>query len=1358
MSTAPNSWFIVKTAYDEPTELNYTLGNGTAGQYVVQSANTLIILPDGSFSTTGINANDIIVLDIPNIESYITASNCIKRINVNVNVVLFVDGGSYGSLGFSLTNFSNILSFKIRVKSNSESTPVPIDLNKCSNLKSIDIDRFKLTKLDASVCSSLSGNLDLQYCSITSISTVNCKNLTGIIFPSSSVIESLNLGNCSSITEIIELSKTNFSTLPIINLSGTNINIININSLDLTNIAYPESMRELSITASTYNSVLDLKNYTSLTSLTLNSCGNLTGFEISSSVKTLNLNSCTNLNEIYNIPSNLTYCSIISCNFAVITSNGFIQDLILKSLPNCAAIDLLNTSTSNIRIGGDDAGIFVIDKDNFPLLEHLAIPALDITSISLSSTAENSVFKSLDINQSMCESITIPFGKFTGIQNLNFGNCTKLNKFNNSNDFTAADISSLTIVDLTNTKFTTVDVHGSSSIADIYFPSGVTKIDMQGLVNISDFSMSNYQQLEYLDISNTGIILLSGDYASKPTSEIEIYATHESFSSLTLSNGNIKTIEFNTSGFSNINCASCSFAGNTLDLSTYSGLTDITLTNCGLNTLSINGNATKLDASGNLFTSISVDNLQSSSLSTINLANCSKFNGFNNTGEISGLPNTITSLNLGGTNTTEIEYNGESNTGFTELILPNTMQIINLSNCQYLNSSIDPADMNSLEIFNTPNCNQSTSIEFNSTNLREIDISNNNISSISFTSTPTIESLNLENTKITGNFENGTYNINLSKLSTLKLAGTNITRISIPYSENVIGIIENFSLPSDCTSLNISDQDSINNLSTILKNGTNLVILFARNCNIEGTLEINSQSLSVVSLYNNPDLSTFDLSNYHNLTSFDLGETSITDISINSDSTITTATHSTSTENIIFTKAFFSEALQNLSFYIGDSPNLKSLSLINTNISNLTCSNCPKLSSIILTPSSTKSREIIENNSLANLTIDNCESLPSLQINNCTALTTASISSCQILESLYLNNCPILNSLSVNSLTKLSTLELIDCNIFAGNSLFNTDLMSTLPNLVTLKLTNTRVQQTIINNSSTFTTLTGSLKGTNADGDTIGISTLNLNGCTNFAGITDDSGSTISFASAIPYAESINVGNTNISNINCSGLSSLTTLILPSVATQLNIANCASLNEIDISNCVNLEQLNASSSGIENITTSNIEQTKLKDINMSSTNITEIDLNSYTSLEIVDLENTKITSYNAFPSTLETLLLDNTLINILKIPRLENLSELSLKNLNLSILRIDGCINLSNDYLRDVSILDSAEFINLGSLWPNSIQYIKPKSLIISNTNWSTFSLNGELLNDPETSIDIKANNKLSTLSFLNIPDRKSVV
>lgn len=1452
-----NIWFIydtIPTTY--PQQLNYTTGDGTVGNYEVTEGHAVSLR-----DTTTFTENDTLIFNLIDIgTTYKTGTyqkiiTYIRKITVDVDIVLFVGSANYGST-FDLDSFEHILSFTIRQNTNTTRTSTEsLNFNNCANLTSIIPDKLLISQLTANNCSKLTGNLDLQYCSdsltivnagyapapptlggitsltfsatqpitsiyvpytsitnlslnttmhtslltinvngcsklkndagdgtqnpldlsafnalttfnadytlyesikfgtgISTINMQNCPNLSEISF-STSQISTLNLLNCTLLQSISNLTTTNFSSTPTINLSGTDIDSIIINNLDSTNITYPESMQSLNITNSSQSGILNLSTFTSLSSLSLSTCNSLTGFNIGSSVKTINLNTCTSMTGSYTIPSTVTSCSFTNCGFIDIISNGSsITKIDLQNLPYCESISISNiTSAASIFIGGTTSGTFVINNSTFNL-ESLTLSNCQIPSITLSATEEIITFKTLNLSGSSCSSVTIPLNYFTNISTINFNNCANLNTFNGEQKFiiTANDV--LNAIDLSGSKLNYIDVHGSYNIQNITFPTTATNIDISGLSKISEFNMSDYQQLEYLEISNTGITSLIGNYTSKPTFEMEIYATHESFSSLTLSNRNIQTIGFNTSGFSNINCNLCSFTGNTLDLATYEGLTNITLTNCGLNTLSINGNATDLDAGNNSFTSISVDNLQSSKLSTINLANCSNFNGFNNTGKISGLPNTVTSLHLGGTNAIEIEYDGSANPLFVELILPNTMQIINLSNCQALSSSINPINMNSLEIFNIHNCNQSNPILFDSTQLREIDISNNNISSISFTSTSTIESMNLENTEIAGNFKQDTYNINLSNLSTLKLTGTNIQNISIPYAENIIGKIINFSLPSSCTSLNISNQDSIDNLSSILGNGTNLETLVANNCNINGNLEINSPSLSSISLHNNPNLSTFDLSNYNNLSSFDLFNTSIIDININSNSTIVKSTYPLSTKNIIFTKAIFNESLQQFTFNSANSPNLESLSLVNTNISNLTCSNCSKLNSIILTPANAKSGEIIENNSLINLTIDTCESLPTLQINNCTALTTASISSCQILESLYLNNCPVLTSLSVNELAELSTLELVDCNIFAGDSLFDVDLMSTLPKLVTLKLTNTRVQKIIINNSPTFNTLTGSLKGTNEDGDTIGVSILNLNGCANFAGITNDSGSIISFVSAIPYAESIDIGNTNISNINCSGILSLTTLILPTIATQINIANCELLNEIDISNCTNLEQLNASSSGIENITTSNIEQTKLKNINMSSTNISNINLDNYAMLETVDLSNTKITSYNTFPSTLETLLLDNTLINILKIPRLENLSELSLKNLNLSILRIDGCINLSNDYLQDVLVLNSAEFINLGSIWPNSIQYIKPKSLIISNTNWSTFSLNGELLNDPETSIDIKANNKLSTLSFLNIP------
>lgn len=1716
-----------------------------------------------------------------------------------------------------------------------------------------------------------------EFQNIQKIILTDCPNLANLTLPSFSTISTLDLSNCSNIKTITDLSTDYFSITstpnPTINLYGTGITSIKIDGLDLTEITYPAGMTELSINESPYNGDLNLSSYESLASLTLTSCGNLTGFNIYTNVTTLNLDSCANLTGEYNIPNKVTTCSIDGCGFTKITSNGKKSNLTLKALSQCTDINISNAGSSPIFIGGTANGEFALGA--FTSLTSLTIQQYDVEIISLSSTKENDPLQTLDLRSSTCQTLSLPFNEFTNIKGIVLTNCEKLYIFNDKQqpyNFIADGINSLEEVNLLGTSFTVIKVPRSSSIKNIFIPLSATYVDMYELSNIKSFDMTNYKDLQYLEISktgitklvgeytgekidmkiyathdgfksltlsnrnitdmgfstigfselictscsfkdntldlsnytkltniglnncgltaftpnstvvylnissnsltgftingepttdittltslqsltidNTGIISLAGKYESEVKSDISIQAKHSTFTSLTLQNRNIKIIDFNTDGFSTIDCESCSFENNTLDLSKYIKLTTVTLDNCGLTkftpntgverldisnnnslqgffinnkpttdisnltklnslnisgtsirsleishpeaerrsissltlskltstltlgninyhqnfsvpnslktltlnncgiekvlsddhqdefslsvsagnfksfdityfskirnlqveglneftfigadpktgsiggdrwnnteifeiaalqfsglnidlsgnkqiisrfnvisdnleTLSINGwnpsqnpnqtlnpdpnksyinfttdyltylaltnskvdidlpsfkemlTLTAIDISGSKFEtldfkyespnetlryinassspleSISLEN--TNVLSELNLKDCTAFDGFiingKSTNDISSLTSlqtlnisntkitslvgkydsggdfemsieathetftsltlqnrvvvinfskngfttincnscsfsdtfdlsvynnltsitltscglgelkintevvtlnvsdnpllgfnindgetttnlssltslqtlnisgaqftsldlsyeeknttltsiiatssllesislantdALTTLHLDETNIKSLDYRGtlEKPKLLEEILLPNSLTSLTLAYCTSLTSKIDPSAMTTLTTFKIPNCKQKGEMYFYSESLSDVDLSNNEISSVKLSGT--ITSLNLENNPISGDFSYSTdpqyYGINASSLSTLKLARTNITNVYIPAGQyepgKTMGKITTLSLPSTCSYLNVSKQTTIKDLSTILGSCKKLSTLIADDCGLSGTLLIKS-SLSTISLKNNSDLSTFDLSQYSSLTSFDLSGTSIANININSEEAIVKAAYPTSTENIIFTRAMFDESLKALTFD-GNSENLKTLTLINTNITSLTCSSCISLESINLGPINTKTREVIGNTSLTYLSISDCD-----------ALETTSISSYSSITELYLTNCPELATLSVDELPELQNLELVNCKIFDGNDLFKSDLESTLPDLgsklpklQTLKMENTRIQGLRINNASEFVNLTGSLKGTDENDKEIGLINLDLAGCSKFEGVTNEDGEPKSFAEATPYLEN------------------------------LNVSGCSKLTNLDISNCTSLEQLDAHESGVTNITTSTNEQTALKEIDMSSTQISEINLNKYTNLQTIGLSS-------------------NAKIKKLEISNLESLTELKLDNNNLTTFSIDGCKKLENNYLQNLKITDSATFKNSGLFVPQGISTIAPSSLTITETDWKNFELNGALLNKSENSITIKLNNNLESLSFNSKPD-----
>lgn len=1191
---------------------------------------------------------------------------------------------SIGILGFSTATDSQFISFLCTSCSFTGNT---LDLSTYSTLTNVSLNSCQLQSL------TIGSNVNSLTAQQNPFVTVYLGDIT------TSKINTINLNNCQQFTGFNNTSNISTTNLPI-SISELYLNNTAITSINLNN---------------TYTKLLTLAPPTSIQSIVIPGISTLSGFYINDNL-TNNITTLTNLNTID--ISNTGFAQLIGTGtsnhkLSSVNANG-ISNIELTGYNTLSSLEISNISNlniSNCSSFNGSGGIFTIPN------------IAENGSINIEGTAISNLIISSEISTIISNLILSISTSSLELTNIGYQNQLPITDY----------LTNLTLNDCFIETISSSINH--SNVFSLYVDGGIFKnFDIWNFADIRNLQLQNISGFAFLMNGQT-ITNIGGDKWN--TTEIFDISTDISELQIDLSGNNQKISKFNvtsnnlnnlsvtgwnpnpnaTINFSTDNLSNLSLIGSKVDIIPPVPFKEMP----NLQMLNITeSNFTSLDfeytTENNTLENITAT---SSTINSISLANT----------------NALNTLNLDETNITSLDYAGtlENPKALEYISLPNLIESLNLKYCNSLKSTIDPSNMSSLITFNISNCNQKSNMNFNSNSLSEIDISFNSISNINLNGASP-EILNLENTSISNDFTNSStpayYGMIASSLTTLKLQGTNIKNISIPYIQNTMGKITNLSLPSSCTSLNISNQDTVSNISSVLANELNISTLIANYCGFNGELIINSP-LASISIHDNPNLTILDLSKYNNLTSFDLINTNIENININSDAIITKASYPISTKNISFTKSLFNSSLQTFIFNSANSPNIESIILGDTNITNLSCNNCPKLNSINLTPIA-KTRQIIENDSLTTLTINTCDNLPILQINNCTALTTASISSCSILESLYLNNCPVLISLSIEELSNLSIFELINCNIFTGTNVFTSNLISTLPNLTSLKLTNTRIENLTINNSSKFITLTGSLKGTNADGNEIGLTNLDLNGCINFNGLTDNNNNPISFALATPYLENLNISNTIVSNIDCHDITSLANLSLSSSSIDINVSGCSNLIDLDISNCSNLESLNGSNSAIQNLTTSTIDQSSLTNINMSGSSISSINLNNYSSLSIIDLSSTNIST--------------------LSISNLEKLSTLNLNNCNLSNLSINGCKKLNNDYLQDLSIIDSATFNNLGTFVPQSISIINSSSIIITKTDWQVFELNGELLNNSENSIDIKLNDKLTSLSFTNIP------
>ena len=1167
------------------------------------------------------------------------------------------------------------------------------------------------------------------------IQLTNYSKLSSLTF---STISNLNISGCSSIRG--EFTIAYIMETVSINISGTSITHLLITpetvGSSITDLTLSESTSELTLGNVNYQDNFSVPDY--LKSLNLTNCGiqtvsseNKHTDEFSLNVDGGNFKSfdITNFDKILNLqvggPDTNTF------NF--IEDGETVTGLSGSKWSNTKIFNISGVSLSNLHIDL---------KDNDNQISNFNVTPSNLEALSINGWNPNPNKNSIDFSTDKLQALSLTNSEV---------NITLPTEFKNMPELRALDISGSPFTTLNfeydspNTKLASIKAESCESLESISLKNAnaLSELNLKDCTAFDGFiingestsNISSLTSLQTINVSNTNLESLVGNYKSGGDFEMNIKATHNGFKSLTLENRAV-AIDFNKNGFTTINCNNCTFS-DTFDLSVYNNLTSITLTSCGLGELKIKENVVTLNVSDNPLVGFNINGESTTDLSsltslqTLNISGAQfnslglNYNSSNNTLtsiiatssllESISLANTdeLTTLHLDETSIKTLDYSGTSENPkkLKEILLPNSLTSLTLAYCTSLTSQIDPSAMTALTTFKIPNCKQKGEMYFYSESLSDVDLSNNEISFVKLSGT--ITSLNLENNPISGDFSYSTdpqyYGMNTSSLSTLKLAGTNITNVYIPagnYDQGkTMGEITTLSLPSNCSYLNISSQNKIQDLSAILGSCENLNTLNANYCNLSGELEIESP-LSTISLQGNSDLSTFDLSKYDSLTSFDLFGTSIANININSTGTIANAIYPVTTENITFTKAIFDESLKTPTFSGTNLPDLKTLYLANTNITSLTCSSCPALKYIILARINRQTRESTVNNSLTSLTATNCKELQTLQVYDYAILTN-----------------------------------------------------------------------------------------------------LDLAGCSKFYGTTDENGELVSFAESTPYLEELNISGTAVLNIDCNGITSLESLVLPSSSQNIDVSGCSNLPNLDISNCENLEQLDAHESGISSLTTSSAKQATLTEINMSSTSIPSIDLANYTSLQTIDCngitslkslslpsssqnidvsgcsnlpnldisncenleqldahesgissiktstnEQTGLTSIANYTS-LQTIDLSKTKITDLEISNLETLTKLKLDNNNLSTFSIDGCKELENNYLQNLTITDSATFKNLGSFVPQGISTIAPSSLTITETDWNSFSLNGALLNNSGNSITIKLNNNLESLSFDSKPD-----
>ncbi|TCK64785.1 putative secreted protein (Por secretion system target) [Winogradskyella wandonensis] len=579
-------------------------------------------------------------------------------------------------------------------------------------------------------------------------------------------------------------------------------------------------------------------------------------------------------------------------------------------------------------------------------------------------------------------------------------------------------------------------------------------------------------------------------------------------------------------------------------------------------------------------------------------------------------------------------------------------------------------------------------INSTSTSYESIDVSNTNLYNLGL-SLPNLLSLNVSNSNLhfievrglpSLNFLDASYNANLSSivvsnstnLTSLNLSNTNISALNLTFNELLSFL--------DVSNTNIPTLISINNcifLSSIDVSNTNISVLDVGNNVLLTSLNVSNTNISVLDVYNNvlltslnvsnTGISTIQLNNNYDLSSLDVSNTNLSSLNLSNNT------------------------------------NLSSLDVSNTSISSLNVSSIPNLNELSAENTAISVLDLSFNPNLLTVKVDNSSSLTELNIQNgnninlgnsdFSSTSTPNLLCIQVDNVAYStstwNNVDTANSFSVN------------CNItYIPDNAFE-------QRLIDLGYDDVIDGEVLTENINT-------------------VATLNINDIpiADLTGIEDFSA-----------LENLFARNTSIVNLDLSSNSNLEFL---SINTPSNSYQTINVSNTNVSNMVlitpNLSTLDASSTNLSSLNVSSY--TNLSTLDVSNTSISTLDLSSNSNLSTLDVSNTNISTLDA----------SNTLILSLIIQNLTSTSLTIVSN-NLSSLDVSSNTNLSN--------LDVSSNTNLSSLTASGASNLS--NLNLSNTNLSILRVNGTAISGLDLSLHtnltrlaVSDNNNLTELNVQN--------
>lgn len=498
-------------------------------------------------------------------------------IKTPVDVIIYVSGNPNDKT-FNLADYQYISSFIVRISTTLELTPVvSINLNNCSNLTSIDCGRLSLSSVYAKN-SGLTGNLSFNK-TIKELYLSGCSSIEYLNIDTGGAVEVLDISNTQLELNLSELTTNIFIKKPTINMSSnTGIVYLEITSLDLTNITYPESLDDLTLDSPIYDKLIDLTYLENLHAFSLNNSENITNIKFPSDIQVIQIANCPNLlnNQTFIIPQSTISCILDKCPFSSVVynyngENSPLKELQLYNLGNCKSINInkanyysnesKTTFLLTILTEGESTYQSTLDLSSFTSLNNLSITKSDISTITeiTSNDDKNTTLRTINLsNSTIYETLEIDFEQLPSIETLNLSNCKNLKYLNNSEnyDFMLTDYGSLKYLYLDGTRLNDINITNTNVVSNL---NTLTLPSEMGYLVIDGCKKLNNDYLEGVNI-RSGLTLANLGYnypkslsniRGVENSSLEINIINTAWTSMSLNgnllknNGNVIYIKYN---------------------------------------------------------------------------------------------------------------------------------------------------------------------------------------------------------------------------------------------------------------------------------------------------------------------------------------------------------------------------------------------------------------------------------------------------------------------------------------------------------------------------------------------------------------------------------------------------------------------------------------------------------------------------------------------------------------------------------------------------------------------------------------------------------------------------------------------